>query len=104
MSKPSRGHMRHADTTVTCPDCGRRFTHPHHAGVSQQGEFLSVQFKSKQTGRWGVLRVPVELVFWADARREAWDAEMAQRPRTHNEAINQMAARIASERGMAHPG
>ena len=25
MSKPSRGKFHHVDSTVTCPDCGRRF-------------------------------------------------------------------------------
>jgi hypothetical protein len=75
----SRGHRHHADTKVTCPDCGKTFVHPHHAGVAERAGFLSVQFKSKQSGRWGVLRVPVERVFWGDTHREAWDAEIAQR-------------------------
>jgi hypothetical protein len=62
------------------------------------GEFIGVQFKSKQTGRWGVLRVPAEVVFWGDTHREAWDAEIAQRPRKREEAMAHMAARIAALR------
>jgi len=78
-----------------CPGCGRKFTHPHHAGVAEDwAEFIGVQFKSKQTGRWGLLRVPIELVFWGDTRAEAWSAEEQQRPRSHGEAMARMAARI----------
>lgn len=99
MGKQSHGTIHHADTTVVCPGCGQKFTHPHHAAVAEDwGEFIGVQFKSKQSGRWGVLRVPIELVFWGDTRREAWDAEIAQRPRKHGEAMAQMAARIAARR------
>jgi len=91
MAKQSHGTIHHADTTVVCPSCGRKFIHPHHAGVAEDwGEFIGVQFKSKQTGRWGVLRVPIELVFWGDTQREAWAAEIEQRPRTHGEAIAQL--------------
>jgi hypothetical protein len=98
MGKQSHGTIHHADTTVLCPDCGRKFTHPHHAGVAEDwGEFIGVQFKSKQTGRWGVQRVPIELVFWGETRRDAWDAELAQRPRGLSEAMAQMAARIAAQ-------
>jgi hypothetical protein len=97
MAKQSHGTIHHADTTVVCPSCDRKFTHPHHAGVAEDwGEFIGVQFKSKQTGRWGVLRVPIELVFWGDTHREAWAAEEVQRPRKHGEALSQMAARIAA--------
>lgn len=97
MAKQSHGTKHHADTTVVCPNCSQKFTHPHHAGVAEDwGKFISVQFKSKQTGRWGVLRVPIELVFWGDTHREAWAGEEAQRPRTHGEATSQMAARIAA--------
>lgn len=96
MAKQSHGTKHHADTTVVCPSCSRKFIHPQHAGVAEDwGEFVSVQFKSKRTGRWGVLRVPIELVFWGDTHREAWDAEIAQRPRKHDEALSRMAARIA---------
>ena len=99
MAKQSHGTVHHADTRVDCPSCGRRFTHPHHAGVAEDwGEFVSVQFKSKQNGRWGVLRVPRELVFWGDTRREAWNAELAQRPSQDGEALERMAARIAAVR------
>ena len=99
MAKQSHGTIHHADTTVVCPSCSRKFTHPHHAGVAEDwGEFIGVQFKSKQTGRWGVLRVPIELVFWGDTRAQAWADEEAQRPRKHDEAMPQMAARIAALR------
>src|SRR4051812_30718392 len=98
MGKQSHGTIHHADTTVACPSCGRKFVHTHHAGVAEDwGEFIGVQFKSKQTGRWGVLRVPRELVFWGDTRRAAWDAELAQRPRKHSDAMAHMAARIADQ-------
>lgn len=92
MGKQSHGTIHHVDSTVVCPDCSRKFIHPHHAGVAEDwGEFIGVQFKSKQDGRWGVLRVPVELVFWADKRSEAWAAEEAQRPRTKDEALRLIA-------------
>ena len=62
MGKQSHGTKHHADTTVVCPSCGCKFTHPHHAGVAEDwAEFIGVQFKSKQTEQWGVLRVPIEL-------------------------------------------
>jgi hypothetical protein len=94
VGKQSHGTIHHADTTVVCPSCGEKFTHPHHPGVAEGwGEFVGVQFKSKQTGRWGVIRVPKELVFWGETHREAWDAELAQRP-THKEALARMAERI----------
>jgi hypothetical protein len=57
MGKQSHGTKHHADTTVMCPSCGRKFTHPHHAGVAEDwAEFIGVQFKSKQTERRRVLR------------------------------------------------
>jgi hypothetical protein len=91
MGKQSHGTTHYADTTVECPSCGRKFIHPHHAGVAEDwGEWVGVQFKSKQDGRWGVLRVPIELIFWGDSRREAWDAEIAQRPRNREEALARM--------------
>ena len=95
MAKQSHGTIHHADTTVVCPDCGRKFIHPHHAGVAEDwGEFISVQFKSKQTGRWGVLRVPVELVSGAmramrrgRPRRRSGRDSVAKRWRTwHHES------------------
>src|SRR5215204_3217818 len=53
MGKQSHGTTHHADTTVVCPSCGRKFIHPHHAGVAEDwGEFVGVQFRSKQDGRW----------------------------------------------------
>jgi hypothetical protein len=95
MGKQSHGTTHYADTTVVCPSCGRKFIHPHHAGVAEdRGEFVGVQFTSKQDGRWGVLRVPIELIFWGDTHREAWDAEIAQRPGNREEALARMAARI----------
>lgn len=99
MARQSHGTIHHADTTVVCPSCGRKFRHPHHAGVAEDwGEFIGVQFKSKQTGRWGVLRVPIELVFWGGTRQEAWAAEEAKRPRKRGEALAHLAARIAALR------
>jgi hypothetical protein len=77
----SRGYVHHADSTVTCPDCGRRFITPTHAVVGEnlsQG-FVGIQFKSKQADRqesgrsWGVIRVPVSAITWGRTHREAWD-------------------------------
>ena len=76
----SRGYVHHADSTVTCPDCGRRFVTPTHAAAAEnlsQG-FIGIQFKSKQPDRqdrpWGVIRVPVGAITWGWAHREAWDS------------------------------
>jgi hypothetical protein len=70
----SRGIRHHADVRVTCPDCDRTFEHPHHTAVAElPGEVLSIQFKSKQDGRWGVLQIPVEEVCWGETRSEAYD-------------------------------
>jgi hypothetical protein len=103
MGKQSHGTIHHADVTVECPSCGRRFRHPHHAGVAEDsGEFIVVQFKSKQNECWGVLRVPVELVFWAKKRDDAWAAEKSQRSR-HEDALGQMAARINNSSREAGP-
>jgi hypothetical protein len=77
----SRGFSHHADSKVTCPDCGRTFIHPHHAVVAKQSGTIRVQFKSKQTGRWGVLTVPVDEVVWGDKHGEAWDAYNRERGR-----------------------
>jgi hypothetical protein len=67
----SHGTVHHADSTVVCPSCGRRFLHPHHTIVGEdRGEVISVGFKSKQNGRWGALQVPAEDVYWADTHRE----------------------------------
>ena len=51
----SRGFVHHADSTVTCPDCGRRFR--TGTAVAECHGRVSVSFKSKQTGLWGAVRV-----------------------------------------------
>lgn len=65
MPHQSRGYKHHADSTTTCPDCGRR----HRTGTTvterSDGKF-EVTFKSKQTGRWGRIVVPLEAVEWSD--------------------------------------
>ena len=77
----SRGYVHHADSTVICPDCGRRFITPTHAAVAEslsQG-FVGISFKSKQPERqesgrpWGVIRVPATAITWGRTYREAWD-------------------------------
>jgi hypothetical protein len=99
VGKQSHGTVHHADTSVECPGCGRKFIHPHHCGVAEDwGEFIGVQFKSKQTGLWGVIRVPRDLVFWGETHRAAWDAELAQRPRTVDDALVRIQARITEQR------
>jgi hypothetical protein len=78
----SRGYIHHADSTVTCPDCGRRFITPTHAAVSEQigRGVIGISFKSKDPGRqqsgrpWGVVRVPATAITWGRSNREAWDA------------------------------
>ena len=67
----SRGHVHHASSTATCPDCGRRFQTHTIVGEDPDG-FLALGFKSKQTGRWGVVRVPLDQVVWAETKTEAW--------------------------------
>jgi hypothetical protein len=78
----SRGYVHRADSTVTCPDCGRRFITPTHAAAAEnlsQG-FVGIQFKSKQPDRqesgrpWAVIRVPVAALTWGRSQRDAWDA------------------------------
>ena len=73
----SRGIRHHADVTVTCPGCSRRFQHPHHTAVTEfPGEVIEieVQFQSKQDGRWGAFRIPVNDVGWGETRSEAREA------------------------------
>ena len=77
----SRGYVQHAESTVTCPGCGRRFITPIHAAVAEslsQG-FVGLSFKSKQPERqesgrlWGVIRVAATAITWGRTYREAWD-------------------------------
>jgi hypothetical protein len=79
----SRGIVHHVDSTVTCPDCGRRFlTHtvvaegPDRARPGER--MLVVTFTSKRDehrGQWGQIRVPAESVAWTAERVNAWDKE-----------------------------
>jgi hypothetical protein len=64
----SRGRIHHADSTVECPDCSRRFT--TGTIVAEYHGHIGIRFKSKQTGQWGHVRVPVEQVVWSDERLE----------------------------------
>jgi hypothetical protein len=71
----SRGIRHHADVTVTCPGCSRRFQHPNHTAVTEfPGDVIEVQFKSKQDERWGAFRIPVNDVGWGETRSEAREA------------------------------
>jgi len=73
----SRGFVHHSDSTVTCPDCGRRFR--TGTAVAEGHGLVSVSFKSKQSGRWGALRVPSDAVAWSDTFRGAWSVKDAER-------------------------
>jgi hypothetical protein len=59
----SRGRVHHVDSTVTCPDCGRRFRTGTVVGEVPPG-VVHVTFKSKQTSQWAFIRVPAESVVW----------------------------------------
>ena len=85
MAKSSRGKFHHVDSTVTCPDCGRRFRtgtviaegpasdlkEPLDS-VGPSARTVVVHFRSKQPGRerqWGLIRVQAEQVAW----QEEWE-------------------------------
>ena len=72
----SRGFVHHSDSTVTCPDCGRRFR--TGTAVAEGHGLISISFRSKQTGRWGALRVAANEVAWADTFTGAWSAKDAE--------------------------
>jgi hypothetical protein len=65
----SRGRVHHADSTVECPNCGRRFR--TGTVVAESRGHIGVRFKSKQTGQWGHIRVPAESVRWTAKPEEA---------------------------------
>lgn len=79
----SRGIVHHADSTVTCPDCGRRFRTgtviAEGPDTTRPGErMVVVSFRSKQeehANQWGQIRVPAESVTWTVERVQAWDKE-----------------------------
>jgi hypothetical protein len=65
MGHSSRGYLHHADSTTECPGCGRR--HRTGTSVTQRPDGnIGVLFRSKQTGQWGHIVVPVEAVAWSD--------------------------------------
>jgi hypothetical protein len=76
----SRGIVHHVDSTVTCPDCGRRFRTgnviaegPDRTRTGQR--MVVVSFRSKQPAHadeWGQIRVPAEAVAWTHERVQAW--------------------------------
>ena len=66
----SRGLVHHSDSTVACPDCGRRFR--TGTAVAEGHGLVSISFRSKQTGLWGAIRVPSEAVAWSDTYKGAW--------------------------------
>ena len=82
MRKSSRGKFHHVDSTVTCPDCGRRFRtgtvvaegpatdlREPLDGTGPSGRVVVTHFRSKQPGRegqWGLIRVPAETVMWQE--------------------------------------
>jgi hypothetical protein len=61
----SRGRVHHADSTATCPGCGRRFR-THTVVAERPDGRVAVSFKSKQTGQWGFIEVPAGAVVWTD--------------------------------------
>lgn len=77
----SRGIVHHVDSTVTRPDCGRRFRTgtviAEGRDTTRPGERMVVaSFRSKQTehaGQWGQIRVPAESVSWTAERVHAWE-------------------------------
>jgi hypothetical protein len=81
----SRGIVHHVDSTVTCPDCGRRFRTgtvvaegPDQARPGER--MVVVTFTSKQeerSGQWGQVRLAAESVRWTDRRVNAWDKEVS---------------------------
>ncbi len=82
MRKSSRGKFHHVDSTVTCPDCGRRFRTGTVVAegpatdlreplddTGPSGRVVLTHFRSKQPdreGQWGLIRVPAEAVTWQD--------------------------------------
>jgi hypothetical protein len=79
----SRGIVHHVDSTVTCPDCGRRFRTgtviAEGPDTTRAGErMVVVSFRSKQPAyseQWGQIRVPVPAVRWTQQRVQAWDTK-----------------------------
>jgi hypothetical protein len=82
MSKSSRGKFHHVDSTVTCPDCGRRFRtgtvvaegpandlREPLDNTGPSGRTVAAHLRSKQPERkdqWGLICVPAEAVTWQD--------------------------------------
>src|SRR4051812_12567287 len=79
----SRGIVHHVDSTVTCPDCGRRFRTgtviAEGPDTTRPGERMMVAtFRSKQPDRadqWAQIRVPAEAIAWTQERVNAWGAK-----------------------------
>jgi hypothetical protein len=75
----SRGHVQHVDSTVTCPDCGRRFRTGTVIAEHGDGSFTA-SFTSKQNGLWGALRIPAEMVKWNEDYAGAWKVKYPDDP------------------------
>jgi hypothetical protein len=57
----------------------QRQRHRDLAGREGHGS-ISISFTSKQTGRWGAIRIPSSAVAWADTYSEAWRAKDEEAP------------------------